>query len=366
MKTRLKKLINKNIINLFKYGTTRMRLKYLIQVNQLYIADDLKQIINQEKHQKQTQISVSIQISWKYSKNEYKDKILTLKFLKQGSSSIDTKLFELGPQLETLFKANLLDFNNFRDYTEYNLLIKESENETYFINNEQEKNVNNNMLRLSKYHNWYFEKLPHLLISGNSGSGKTYQLYQIISEIKKITNLIYICDGKNDKNDELTIYSKNFFKIKNIYSDELSIAKVIKTVEQEMNKRFELRQNSNKILHFKPLFLIIDEYTSLKLTMEKKEYLSLEQSIKNLILKARSANIHLIITLQRASSENMNLDIRDNCSLKIGLGNLSIENYKMIFNETIKKEQLKHKDIGQGYIYIDGVIKDFKAFKIII
>ena len=95
MKTRLRKLINKNIIRFFKIGTTRMKLKYLIQVNQLYLADDLKQVINQEEQQKQTQISVSAQIKWKYYKNEYNDKILNLIFLRQGSSLIDTKLLEL-------------------------------------------------------------------------------------------------------------------------------------------------------------------------------------------------------------------------------------------------------------------------------
>lgn len=366
MKTQLRKIIKKQFIYLFKHGSTRMKLKYLIQVNQLYLADDLKQIINQEEQQKQTQISVSAQIKWKYYKNEYNDKILELIFLRQGSSAIDTKLLELGPQLEALFKADLLDSNNFRDYIQYNLLIKESANETYFINNQQVINVidnHNHTIRLSKYYNWNYEKLPHILISGNSGSGKSFQLYEIISEAKKITNQIYICDGKND---ELTLYTKEIFQIGNIYSDETSISNAVKAVESEMNKRFKIRQESSKITSFPPLFLIIDEYTSLKLTMNKKSYNSLEQSIKNLILKARSANIHLIISLQRASSENMNLDIRDNCSLKIGLGNLSIENYKMIFNETITKEQLKHKEIGQGYIYLDGIIKDFKAFNIVL
>lgn len=364
MKTRLKKLINKNLIYFFRSGSTRMKLKYFIQVNQLYLADDIKEIINEEQNQKSTQISLSSIIKWKYFRNEYQDKILNLIFLRQGSSLIDKKLLDLGPQLEALFKADLLDSNNFRDYVEYNLLVRESENETYFIDNEQNTNIiDEHTIRLSKYYNWNFSKLPHCLISGNSGSGKSYQLYEIISEAKKITDLIFICDGKND---ELTLYSKEIFKIKNIYSEESAINKAVKSVEKEMNERFRIRQESNKIINFKPLFLIIDEYTSLKLTMEKKEYNSLEQSIKNLILKARSANIHLIISLQRASSENMNLDIRDNCSLKIGLGNLSVENYKMIFNETIEKENLKHKEIGQGYIYLDGIIKDFKAFNIII
>ena len=153
---------------------------------------------------------------------------------------------------------------------EYNILVKESANETYYINDEQDTNViDNHTIRLSKYHNWDFQKLPHCLISGNSGSGKSFQLYEIISEAKKLTNQIYICDGKND---ELTLYAKEVFKLGNIYSEETSISRAIKAIEKEMDKRFKLRQDSNKILSFEPLFLIIDEYTALKLTMDKKEY----------------------------------------------------------------------------------------------
>ena len=104
MKTRLKKLINKNLIYFFRHGSTRMKLKYFIQVNQLYIADDIKEIINEEQNQKSTQISLSSIIKWKYFRNEYQDKILNLIFFRQGSSLIDKKLLDLGPQLEALLK----------------------------------------------------------------------------------------------------------------------------------------------------------------------------------------------------------------------------------------------------------------------
>ena len=82
-----------------------MKLKYLIQVNQLYLADDLKQVINQEEQQKQTQISVSAQIKWKYYKNEYNDKILNLIFLRQGSSLIDTKIIRTWFSIRSAFQG---------------------------------------------------------------------------------------------------------------------------------------------------------------------------------------------------------------------------------------------------------------------
>lgn len=362
-KTKLKKLLPRTIIDFYKSGWTRMKLKYLIQVNQLYLLDIAEQ---EDQDTKQNSISISPIIKWKYSKNQQEDKILTLTFYKTGSGLIDKKLTELKSQIEALFKANCFSMTNRRDFIEYVLITQEGPNENYSIPEslkiEQDINViDKNRIRLSKYHNWNFEKMPHCLISGNSGSGKSYQLYQIITEIKRIKGRVFVCDGKND---ELTIYSKNLLKVDKIASNEADISTLIKAMENEMNNRFIKRQEANEKIYFQPLFLIIDEFAALKLTMEKKEYLSLEQSIKNMVLKARSANIHIIIALQRASAENMNLDIRDNCSLKIGLGNLSAENHKMIFNESVDKESLKHKEIGEGYIYLDGIIEDFKAFNI--
>ena len=81
-----------------------MKLKYLIQVNQLYLADDLKQVINQEEQQKQTQISVSAQIKWKYYKNEYNDKILNLIF-KAGFFSHRYKIIRTWFSIRSAFQG---------------------------------------------------------------------------------------------------------------------------------------------------------------------------------------------------------------------------------------------------------------------
>lgn len=359
---KLNKLINKNVISLYRHGFTWMKLKYFIQVNNLYLTDDLKKKIDKASNIKATQISISTTIKYKYFKSDYQDKLLKINLLKIGSNSIDKRLLDLGSQLETLFKGKVLESKNTREKVTFILLVKESKNIDYKVSPDLPKIENATSIKLSREHSWVFEKCAHLLLGGMSGSGKSFQALQILSELNRITSEIYVCDGKND---ELAHYSKELFKFKNVSSNINDIVKTVTNVENLMNQRYQQRQK-NPRMKFKPAFLIIDEYASLKLIMDKKEYIEFEKKIKNLVLKARASNIHLVLILQRASAENFSLDIRDNCAIKVGLGNLSVEGYKMLYGLNIDKSELEHKEAGQGYISINDKIKDFQAFNIII
>lgn len=58
--------------------------------------------------------------------------------------------------------------------------------------------------------------------------------------------------------------------------------------------------------------------------------------------------------MQRASADSIDLAIRDNTAIKIGLGNLSVENFRMIFGEGRGANDILQRERGQGYILIDG------------
>ena len=123
----------------------------------------------------------------------------------------------------------------------------------------------------------------------------------------------------------------------------------IKRVENEMDERYRDKFRSREAI-----FLVIDEFAALSLVLEKDEFKELNKRLKTIILKGRSANIHVLIAMQRASSNSIDLDIRDNTAIRIGLGNLSTENFKMIFGETRAENEILNRGIGEGYILIDG------------
>ena len=68
---------------------------------------------------------------------------------------------------------------------------------------------------------------------------------------------------------------------------------------------------------------------------------------------SRAKNIHLIFALQRAGTGTIEGDLRDNLTVKIGLGNLSSQNYEMIFNQRKNENELFDRKAGEGYISIN-------------
>ena len=203
-------------------------------------------------------------------------------------------------------------------------------------------------IKLSNRHNWNYISKPHLLLGGNSGSGKSYLLFSLVHKMLKETSKenIYICDGKFD---ELKEIADEKFKLKNNAKSVYAIIEFIKRVENEMDERYRDKFRSREAI-----FLVIDEFAALSLVLEKDEFKELNKRLKTIILKGRSANIHVLIAMQRASSNSIDLDIRDNTAIRIGLGNLSTENFKMIFGETRAENEILNRGIGEGYILIDG------------
>lgn len=74
----------------------------------------------------------------------------------------------------------------------------------------------------------------------------------------------------------------------------------------------------------------------------------------------RAANIHIVMSLQRPETSVLDGAIRDNYPVRIGLGNLKDENYKMVFGVT-KDDSVLHREIGQGYISINDVIESYES-----
>lgn len=326
----------------------RYKLKYFIQVNELYLVDEIKKTVNRDGQvQKMNDVQISIEIEYKVVKNEYGDSVLVVRLLK-GGSSIDDRIMDLGNQLQSLFKAKLLEKANTIGFVEYRLLYKEDkENEKCKLSEEVIYNPEGK-IRLSKRKSWDYISKPHLLISGNSGSGKSYLLYSIIKKMKKETNKsnIFICDGKFD---ELQEVSENELGLSMIANNKEQIIEFIETVEEFMEQRF-----SNKTKDNEAIFLVVDEFAALSLVIEKKEWLEVNKRLKNIILKGRAANIHVLIAMQRASADSIDLAVRDNTAVRIGLGNLSAENFRMVFGQTKKAGEIIKRDRGQGYILIDG------------
>ena len=155
-----------------------------------------------------------------------------------------------------------------------------------------------------------FKELPHMLVGGSPGAGKTVFLHSIITSLL----LRYSPDEVklaliDFKRVEFNYYRDLPHLLSNRLIDEYSDAyELLEELAKEMNRRYDLFYNAkvsdideyNKIatVRLPQIILVIDEYAD----MCGSEYKDRIQNVFiRLAQKARASGIHLIVATQRPS-----------------------------------------------------------------
>lgn len=161
-------------------------------------------------------------------------------------------------------------------------------------------------------------KLNHLFISGESDTGKSVLLNQIIQSLM-VFNSSMIEFILVDLKECIELFDYHEFKNCLLISNMTELQKIIEYLEKEMIKRLNHiklstgckniiqynKKNSEK-LHY--VVIVIDEFATIKL--ENGEMKNLENKILSLLQKGRAAGIYLIGATQRPSSNQINTDVR--------------------------------------------------------
>ncbi len=157
------------------------------------------------------------------------------------------------------------------------------------------------------------EKMPHLLVAGTTGSGKSVCINSIIMSIlyhakPEEVKLLLI----DPKKVEFKVYKDIPHLCCRIISDPKKAAGALNSAVNEMEKRFELIEEvgvrnitgyneatkNDPDKPFMPrMVIIIDEFADLMMTAKDE----VETAVVRIAQKARAAGIHLIIGTQRPS-----------------------------------------------------------------
>ena len=157
------------------------------------------------------------------------------------------------------------------------------------------------------------EKMPHLLVAGTTGSGKSVCINSIIMSIlyhakPEEVKLLLI----DPKKVEFKVYKDIPHLCCRIVSDPKKAAGALNTAVNEMEKRFELieevgvrnitgyneaTKNDPDKPYMPRMVIIIDEFADLMMTAKDE----VETAVVRIAQKARAAGIHLIIGTQRPS-----------------------------------------------------------------
>ncbi|CAM3180962.1 DNA translocase FtsK [Lentilactobacillus buchneri] len=196
---------------------------------------------------------------------------------------------------------------SFRDVVEH-----QPDNHGHVLQVPLGKDVNGNVITAD------LTKMPHLLIAGSTGSGKSVAINGIITSIllhaKPSQVKLMLIDPKKV---ELGVYNGIPHLLSPVVSEPKKAARALQKVVSEMENRYELfakfgqrkistyndfvaknnRENDTKIQPMPYIVVIVDELADLMMTVSN----DVEAAIIRLAQMGRAAGIHMILATQRPS-----------------------------------------------------------------
>ncbi|MBT3817177.1 MAG: hypothetical protein HOE80_02275 [Candidatus Magasanikbacteria bacterium] len=189
---------------------------------------------------------------------------------------------------------------------------------------------------------WFADlpRMPHLLIAGATGSGKTVCMNTVI------TSLLYQNTAEDlrmimvdPKRVELTLYNGIPHLLTPVITDTSKTVNALKWCIEEMNRRFELLAQAgnrdidsynqkNPTLKIPRIIFIIDELADLMATAANE----VESGIIRLAQMARAVGIHLIVATQRPSVDVITGLMKANIPARIAFSVASITDSRTILD----------------------------------
>lgn len=272
------------------------------------------------------------------------------------------QLLNLEKKLESGLYCELISKELLDGYIKYTLLYDTIANRIRI----DEITIQQGELKLMKNLYWQYDKLPHMLISGGTGSGKSYFILTLIQSLLKINAKLYILDPKNSDLADLKQV------LKDVYSKQEQMIETLNIFYEEMMKRNEeMKTMSNyktgenyAYLNLRPHFLIFDEYVAFMEMLNTKESAQVLSKLKQIVMLGRQSGFFLILACQRPDAKYLGDGIRDQFNFRVALGRMSEMGYTMMFGETNKQFYLKQIK-GRGYVDNgNSVISEFYTPKV--
>ncbi len=213
-------------------------------------------------------------------------------------------------------------------------------------------------------------KIPHILLGGSTGSGKSVLLKLLLMQAVKKNAVVSISDFKGGVDFPSVWHSKckmcfdedNLSQLLTELVDELQHRKVLFR-ENECHNLDEYNKRTGKALQ--RYIFACDEVAEILdksgLTKEKKDKVSLIESKLSVIARqGRAFGIHLILATQRPDANILSGQIRNNIDCRV-CGRADNVLSQIILDSTAAAEQIP-KDAAGRFLLHDGTI--FQAYLI--
>jgi len=268
------------------------------------------------------------------------------------------QLLTLEKKLESGLYCELVSKELYESFVEYVLLYDTIANRISI----EEVIAQNGKLKLMESVYWEYDKLPHMLIAGGTGGGKTYFILTLIEALLKTEAKLYVLDPKNaDLADLVTVMPDVYYKKEDMLAciDQFYDHMVARSEEMKQMPNYKTGENY-AYLDLPPHFLIFDEYVAFMEMLGSKENTAVLSKLKQIVMLGRQAGFFLVLACQRPDAKYLGDGIRDQFNFRVGLGRMSELGYGMLFGADVQKQFFLKQIKGRGYVDKgDSVISEF-------
>ena len=163
---------------------------------------------------------------------------------------------------------------------------------------------------------WETESVPHLLVAGITGGGKTVLAQYVMNQLLDARAELSICDFKAGGDwdgivPDYAEYMECDSLLNNFYDS------FVETIRQKGHKE---------------KFLVFDEFCSFALSKDTKGFKELMSKISHIAFMGRSFGFHLVFISQQFNAKALDTAIREQFGIKIYMGSsISTESAGMLF-----------------------------------
>lgn len=186
---------------------------------------------------------------------------------------------------------------------------------------------------------------PSLLLTGSSGSGKSYALKWLIANLLKNNAELYFCNFKNSDDFKFLKGYEKYYVFRQC-ADGL----------QNFYKHFKELQESDIEFPGKFHILAFDEFPAFiqaATAQDKKLAENYKMMISEMLMLGRSYGVGIWLIMQRPDSSFLANGARDNFQTAVSLGNLSKEARLMLYSGLDLPDRIYKA--GEGICWIDGI-----------
>lgn len=190
--------------------------------------------------------------------------------------------------------------------------------------------------------------LPHLAIFGLTGSRKTSTLLALIAEVLP-TSDVYFLDGKSEFSVLSSFIPADHFarserEILNLLEQLIKLMKKRASfVNEEVKKRGVMGLTAKQV-GLKPIYLIVDEYASVKASFKKPK--DLDALMLRMLMQFRAYGMYILYASQSPNSTVLPVQMREQFGTYILLGTANDDTQRMTFGEVATTGTVP---IGSGF-----------------